>query len=230
MSLQRGVGVRWIGTGPMSEDHKNLALALLAFQAEAPKLHKTRDNDFFKSKYLPLEDLLDKVLPVLQKHGLLWFTRPMTLANPDGTREASLDYCLEHAETGEKIYGSMPLLMKDRTPQALGSSITYARRYSMMAVLGLAADKDDDGNEGSGKGKRQPPADIPLNGDRSRLMSAAERARMVKAIEDTGEAAAFVFSCMGWKDGQDLTLQDGQKVKEFLAKIKTEGVRTVMTL
>jgi hypothetical protein len=61
--------------------------------------------------------------------------------------DGSLTTVLMH-ESGEFIHGSMPIhAKKEKDPQAYGSAITYARRYSLASVLGLAVgDEDDDGN------------------------------------------------------------------------------------
>ena len=53
--------------------------------------------------------------------------------------------------SGEWIGGVYPVRPAQNTPQGMGSAITYARRYSLSAMLGLAADDDDDGNAASGQ-------------------------------------------------------------------------------
>ena len=53
--------------------------------------------------------------------------------------------------SGEWIGGVYPIRPTQNTPQGMGSAITYARRYSLSALLGLTADDDDDGNAASGK-------------------------------------------------------------------------------
>jgi hypothetical protein len=63
-------------------------------------------------------------------------------------------------ESGEFIQGSMPIhAKKEKDPQAYGSAITYARRYSLASVLGLAVgDEDDDGNAANiPKGQKESP-------------------------------------------------------------------------
>jgi ERF superfamily len=127
--------------------------ALLAFQAEAPALQKTKINPAFggKSKYVPLEDLIAEITPVLTTHGLVWVTMPGELGG-----EPVLRYSLTHAASRESIDGTM-LLRSKGTPQDQGSAITYARRYSMMAVLNLAGNEDDDGQRAS-RPPRRPAA------------------------------------------------------------------------
>ena len=57
--------------------------------------------------------------------------------------------------SGEWIGGVYPVRPAQNTPQGMGSAITYARRYSLSAMLGLAADDDDDGNAASGQQSAQ---------------------------------------------------------------------------
>lgn len=52
--------------------------------------------------------------------------------------------------SGEWIGSVYPVVSEKASPQAMGSAMTYARRYTLGAILGLAADDDDDGNEASG--------------------------------------------------------------------------------
>ena len=86
-------------------------------------------------------------LEVLNKHNFVWLTLPDTL--PDGSQ--ALSYVLLHTPTGESIKGTMSLGNETNTPQAQGSAITYARRYALMAVLGLVADEDNQGQASKAK-------------------------------------------------------------------------------
>jgi hypothetical protein len=124
------------------ETHGSIWEALLAFQREAPRLQKNRINPHFGSRFIGLERLVELIGPALVKHGLVWTTMP----GMDGQGRPALLYRLHHVGSGEAIDGLMALLPVKADPQAQGSAITYARRYAMMAVLGLVADEDDDGN------------------------------------------------------------------------------------
>jgi len=126
--------------------------ALAAFQAEIPQVAKrlTADMGTFQSDYAPLEDVTAKAMPLLGKHGLSLMTRPTLTA--DG--KFVLAYSLLHA-SGEREDGDYPLPDRGK-PQELGSALTYARRYILCAVTGIApAGEDDDGKEAS-KAKPAP--------------------------------------------------------------------------
>jgi ERF superfamily protein len=111
---------------------------LIDAQEAMPGLQKTGINPHFGNKYVPLEELIEKVLPVLNKHGFALVQLPTVL---DG--HPALETRLVH-RGGESIHSTMLLLCAKDDPQGQGSAITYARRYSLMALLGLSADQDDD--------------------------------------------------------------------------------------
>lgn len=126
-------------------DHAGLMDALLAAQAEAPKIQKDALNPHFKSKYMSLDTIIGEVGPVLSKHGLIWVTLPCR----DEKGEPALRYRMIHAASKEELGDTIPLLLSKADPQGQGSAITYARRYSLVALLNLVADEDDDGNGAS---------------------------------------------------------------------------------
>jgi len=118
-------------------------------QKELPKLEKTAENPFFKSKYVPLDQILEKVLPVLHKYNFALVQRVSHIVVGDNVVPV-LKTDLNHI-TGQAISDAMLLNSKsDSDPQAQGSAITYARRYALVSLLGLATEEDDDANSGSG--------------------------------------------------------------------------------
>jgi hypothetical protein len=127
---------------PATAKPTTLLEALLVVQANKPKLKKTASNPAFKgSKYAPLDEVVDKVTPLLTENGLVWKTKPSYNADYG----PSLRYEMAHAPSGEKDEGEMPLLLSKNDAQGQGSAITYARRYAICAYLDLVAEDDDDG-------------------------------------------------------------------------------------
>jgi hypothetical protein len=90
---------------------------------------------------------MSAVVPQLNECGLI-VTQLPTAILVDGRPSPALRTRITHAESGEHLEDVM-LLMGKEDPQGQGSAITYARRYSLMAMLGLVADEDDDGNKAS---------------------------------------------------------------------------------
>jgi hypothetical protein len=130
-----------------SESIKNLAAALHKAQGEIRIAIKDAANPFFKSKYADLQSVWDAVRPAFQANGLSLTQIP----DMEGA-QAVLVTVLMH-ESGEWQRGRYPINPVKQDPQAVGSAITYARRYALQAVAGVCADDDDDAEAGAGKGK-----------------------------------------------------------------------------
>lgn len=144
----------------MSTEAPGLLDAMLAVQSETPKLKKDATNPAFRSKYAPLDTIVETINPLLVKNGLVWSTMPSFDAT---TGEPTLKYELAHAPSRESKDGEMKLLLSKDDPQGQGSAITYARRYALVSVLNLVADDDDDGHAASRarSGYGAPPASKP---------------------------------------------------------------------
>lgn len=127
----------------MEQIGSELAKALNSFQKEVVTVSKDADNPFFKSKYARLDKIMSEALPKLTAHGL---AVSQLVDNIDG--QSALTTVLMHT-SGQSIRSTMPLILSKGDPQGQGSAITYARRYSLAAILGIVIDEDDDGNKAS---------------------------------------------------------------------------------
>jgi len=121
-----------------SQSIKSIAGALLLFQNKVGAVKKDAVNPFFKSKYASLNTIIEHINLPLSECGLSYAQFP---------DESGLTTILMHSESGEYLQSTylMPVA-KQNDPQAVGSAITYARRYALGAILGLAIDEDDDAN------------------------------------------------------------------------------------
>jgi ERF superfamily len=124
----------------------SLAEALAMLQADLPHVAKGQDARIEKDgrviysyKYADLTDVTDAIMPRMAKLGLS-FTCCPTL---DEQGRFLLDYSLQFAGTQEAVIGGYPL-PNGGSPQEIGKAITYARRYALCAVTGLAPGGDDD--------------------------------------------------------------------------------------
>jgi hypothetical protein len=126
-----------------SESIKNIAGALVKFQSSVSKVAKESNNPFFKSKYASLANILDTIQKPLSECGLA------ISQFPDGN---ALTTIILHADSGEWMESSyvMPVA-KQNDPQAMGSAMTYARRYALGSILNLNIDDDDDGEKAMGR-------------------------------------------------------------------------------
>lgn len=145
-------------------EYPSLAAALAAFQADLPTVHKGATGQVGQNrnyKYADLSDLNGAVLPRLGAVGLSFSAKPTVTA--DG--RFILAYVLRHV-SGDEDGGEWPL--PEGNSQAIGSALTYARRYCLQAVTGVAPDEDDDGRAAGdtrvGQPRSQAPRSAPQNG------------------------------------------------------------------
>ena len=135
-----------------TEKPQNLAEALAQFQADLPKIDKSKTGKVegtnaqgksfsYTYTYAGLAEIEHEAMPLLGALGLSFSARPTLNA----AGRFVLVYVLMHA-CGESVEGEYPL-GDPKTPQAAGSAITYARRYAFCAVTGIVAEDDDDGAE-----------------------------------------------------------------------------------
>ena len=136
-----------------------LAAALSKAQADITGALKDSSNPFFKSKYADLASCWDACRKQLAANGLSVIqTTQMT------EQGLMLVTTLAHS-SGEWIAGQMPVLTKDNSAQGQGSGITYARRYALAAIVGLAQ-IDDDAEAAQGRAfTNDPRGDMGKNVD-----------------------------------------------------------------
>lgn len=131
----------------MTNELNELASALAKAQSEMRNAEKDASNPFFKSNYTTLAAAWDAVRGPLTKNGLSVVQMP----GYDPTGALHLTTILLHS-SGQSLQSSLKLTPKDQSPQSIGSALSYGRRYSLMAMVGLASgDDDDDGNAAGGK-------------------------------------------------------------------------------
>ena len=123
--------------------------ALAAFQEECEAPKKNSFNPAFKSRYVNLEGVLDTIRPYLARHGFVIQQHPVQAEGGVGILTH-----MHHLPSNQWVRSSFTLPLAKNDAQAVGTGISYGRRYSLLAILGLAAE-DDDGNEVSGRGEKK---------------------------------------------------------------------------
>jgi hypothetical protein len=187
-----------------SEELDKFLPALAKMQSKVLKATKDSSNPHFKSKYASLEAVLDVITEAIKETGLCY---TQTISQRDDNR-LYLDTRVFH-ESGQWIGSEFPLLVPQQTPQAYGSAISYARRYSLSAIFGVVQ-SDDDGNEAS-KGPAVVPF-VPISGktltEITNLLSNEElQERVQKYIQSKGKKT---FADLSESEGQILL----KKIKE----------------
>lgn len=123
-----------------------IAPALVKALAEIGGVVKGKSNPAFKgAKYADLESVILASKPILTEHGLTVVQLPGPLVNGVLTVETVLLH-----ESGEFISGEFGIALGKIDPQGVGSAVSYARRYALMAALNMPA-VDDDGEAAHGR-------------------------------------------------------------------------------
>ena len=121
---------------------QTLAEALAAAQLEIADPQKDAVNPHFRSRYADLATVLKTVRPVLARHGL-------AITQTTQILDGALVLVTRLHWKDEELAGYYPISPTKADPQGYGSALTYARRYTIQAIVGVAADDDDDGNAAS---------------------------------------------------------------------------------
>ena len=131
-----------------SDSINELATALSAAQRLMEGAAKDSANPFFKSRYADLSSIWLAIREPLGAHGLSVIQMPAA----EGSK-ITITTLLCHT-SGQWISSELTMAGKDDSPQGIGSAITYARRYALAAMAGVAPEDDD--AEGA-QGRRQEP-------------------------------------------------------------------------
>lgn len=167
----------------MSEQINELAAALAKAQGDMKFAAKGNVNPHFKSKYADLASVIEAIREPLARNGLAH--TQLSREGEGGT--VIVDTVLMHS-SGQYIASSMTMRPVKNDPQGVGSALTYARRYALQGICGLASD-DDDGSAASGQ--HTAPAASPARPPQTATSDIApfiERARAAKTPQELNAA------------------------------------------
>ena len=136
------------GFGQCSDRVDAISAALAKAQGQIANPTKGAVNPHFRSQYSDLASGLNAIRAALSANAIAVVQTTM-LANDD---TLILRTALCHA-SGQWIISAWPVVKLPAPPQVIGSALTYARRYTLFALVGIAGEGDDDnGNAASAKG------------------------------------------------------------------------------
>lgn len=181
---------------------KSIATALASAQINMGKALKQANNPHFRSKYADLGSVMDACLPALNEHGI-------AVIQPTGEDDTGrfVETIMIHGESGEQLSCRVPLIVGKNDMQGYGSAVTYARRYGLMAMAGIAPE-DDDGNAAAKAAPKQEPPK-PISADQFQEMN--------DLIFDT-ETDEVKF-CAYWKV-DELTQMNAKQAADAIAMLK----------
>jgi hypothetical protein len=167
-----------------SESIGKLTEALSKAQAAIRGARKDSQNPHYKSRYADLASVWDACRDALSTNGLA----VMQPVHSTG-QQVTVTTMLAHL-SGEWVACDLTVTAAQATPQAVGSAVTYARRYGLASMVGVAPDDDDDGEvaEGRGPNREASPARKPTL--REALKPAPSLEDQLKASVEANEAKA----------------------------------------
>lgn len=169
-----------------SQSIENISKSIIALNAELSNPKNTADNPFFKSKYAPLNEILNEVRPLLSRHGLAVIQNTMSIDDRIGIQTVIIH------TSGEQIASDILLLKGDKdTAQGQGSAITYGRRYQLSAMLSIASEDDDDGNTASGEKPKSAVTPPVLKGEKPKGNHTEFMAKLSKSKTEANIQAAI---------------------------------------
>lgn len=160
-----------------SESINEISTALAKAQGQIENAIKDSNNPYFKSKYADLTSVWDACRKQLSENGLAVIQSP-----EESTAGISITTMLCHS-SGQWIKSkySMPCDSSKLTPQVIGSAITYARRYALSAMVGVAPGDDDDGNDAS-QNQASKPAQKPAQPQSKPTLTPDNKEEWEKAV------------------------------------------------
>ena len=204
----------------MSESIANISVALVQFQGLVANPEKKSINPHFKSKYADLDEVINTIRPALEKCGLAFIQNPI---HEDGKVGV---YTLLIHKSGEYIqFDPVMIPLQKATPHQVGAALTYAKRYSLGAALGLATEEDTDGNEINNQSSKNKQVKQETPGER--------KAKGIKAMYDEAkrknlteaEYKAILKAETGKTDAKGLDLEQIIGLYKLLKKHTSEELK-----
>lgn len=207
-----------------SESISELAKAFSKTQQELKQPLKDAANPFFKSTYVPLENVAESITQTATKNGLAFSQEP---SFDDGM--VTVTTLVMHS-SGEWIeYAPLKMKPVKNDPQAFGSAITYAKRYALSAIFGITSDKDDDGNEATQPQKtqhqqratKQSKQYIPA--DKAKQYEDDIQALISATGKNDGSIMGALLDHVGATMIKNITADKANEAEAFIAKMKAKA-------
>lgn len=171
-----------------SEQIGNVAKALAKAQSGMPHAIKDSVNPHLKNKYAGLTSTLDAVRPHLSSAGIALVQAP-GMAEGGGIE---VETRIVHADSGEWIACTVCVPVQKSDAQGYGSAITYARRYGLQSLCGIASDDDDDDGEASMR--KLPPVSAQQKTPAAQSAQPLDYLKQIADAASLGELGALATS------------------------------------
>lgn len=206
-----------------SENTDAIVSSLIAVQSQLdnPERDATASGGKFEYDYTTLDNLVDLVEPVLNESGIF-----MSQTNDLNDGKAVLVTTLMHT-SGQFIRSETLMMIPERDPQEFGSAMTYARRYALSSILGLASETDDDANRTSSSGSSSSSSSDSSKDWEADPITDGQKNEIFRAAGDLGdkdEIVEYYKSQYSVDSLSDLRKGDASSIIEHLhSKIDEDG-------
>lgn len=180
-----------------------LAAALAKAQGAMANASKDKLNPHFRSRYADLASTWDACREALSSNGLAIIQAPGNVTG--GVR---LTTTLVHS-SGEYVRARFSAPVREQTAQGYGSALTYLRRYSLAAIVGVAPDEDDDGNHASGRPSPPTPQPQPAPQSQPTPQPAKSDQPKTQAREPAKTGGRGATNVKAVLSARRITIQDG---------------------
>lgn len=207
-----------------SDDIIEFAKAFAKAQAGMGDVLKSADNSHFKSKYADLGAVVEATLPALNSAGF------SVLQPPSFDGEIVRVATLILHESGQWMRSTLALRPARADPHGVGSAITYARRYGLLAMCGVAPE-DDDGNAASRADERD-------HDERARPARSEARkgekplCPALKAAKPTIDAIPSIAEVKSWEANNEAILSklDNEQYVEVMAYLRAHEAKLLASV
>ena len=210
-----------------SQNISELSRAMLQIQKNLLPALKDATNPFTRSNYATLNSVMESCRDELFTHGI-WLTQlPCPAPVELGAGHIGLETRLIHAESGQWISSMAVIPLPKNDPQGMGSAITYARRYSLCAMLGIVTE-DDDG-EGAKIGSKSASSQKRSTGGPQRQKGPSDDSTIVNENSRASNRVVDDLKNLPRLDGvtyRKVQAQDGRLC--IIAKGETASKKTLL--
>lgn len=180
---------------------------------------KNDQNPHLKNKFASLDEVINANKDILKKHNIA------VIQEPFGDGEMVTIKTLFFHTSGEWLeIGSLILKPVKNDPQGIGSAITYGRRYTLSAALGIASEEDDDGNHSSKEQPQQVQTRQSQPVQKIEVISGNAMASQISAIKRIAQSKNYplgeILAPYEKEKLEDLTYEEASEVISDLNKIK----------
>lgn len=194
-----------------SESIKELASALSRVQSEIHSAEKDGENPFFHSSYATLTSVWKAAREPLTKNGLCVI---QTTGYSEIAKTTYLITTLAHS-SGEWIRGEYLINPTKNDPQGLGAAISYARRYTLSAIIGITQE-DDDAESAVIRTPREEAKWTPKVTPISTVISEPQLKRLFAIAKSknvsTEQLKSLILEQYGYESSKDITKDDYEHI------------------